>query len=204
VSTIGVPVETPQGVSLAGTTSAESVYIVDSLDGGESITISDRPPMIDPTSMSPTLVIDASTGFHEVAQPGHSSGRAGGELAGIVGIDADGTTVRSLRGGLRLELGPAYQLGVGGSLRWRGRDPALFGFFATLTRWRLWHRLGLRVGLGVGAHTHEVQPRLLWRAEAVVPFGGGERWQPHLTLGIEGVRGEAHPPAGVLGLGLAF
>lgn len=171
----------------------------------EVISISDRAPMIDPTSTSATVVIDASTMPGEVAQPANPSGRAGGELGVALGADLDGVRVTTARAALTLGLGPRYQVGVGAELAARPAAAKTFGFLATLTRWGLWRRLALRFGLGAGADLGgTVRPALTWRAELLHPLGVAPGLQPVFVLGVTDLAGDGHRPTASAGVVVAF
>ncbi|MBL8623949.1 MAG: VWA domain-containing protein [Myxococcales bacterium] len=209
-TTVAVPVEAPEGVSttygtvLAGDTSLETTYV----DGGEMlevITITDRAPMIDLASTSPGYTLDATTMPGDVAQADNPTGRAGGELGFGLGADLDGRMVTTLRGALRLRLGERYQLGFGGELAARRDVATTVGFLAMLTRWGLWHRLGLRLGLGAGADLGgSVRPALTWRAELLHPMGIAPGLQPVFVLGVSDLAHDQHRPAATAGVVVEF
>jgi hypothetical protein len=157
------------------------------------------------TSTSPGYTLDGSTMPGDVAQADNPTGRAGGELGFGLGADLDGAMVTTLRGALRLELGPRYQLGFGGELAARRGAATTVGFLAMLTRWGLWHRLGLRLGLGAGADLGgSVRPAVTWRAELVHPMGVAPGLQPLFVLGVSDLAHDDHRPTATAGFVVEF
>ncbi len=193
-STVPVPVELPEGLEYGaaiGTMYGSSA---------ETISISGRAPMIDVGSTSNSYVIDSTTGFHEVAQPGRSSGLAGGELALGLGAGLDGGLASELRGGLRLRFPCGIEPGVDAGVTWRRGDAASFDLLAGIT-WRgLWSRLAMRLAAGVGARLDTAMPAAAWRAELRWPLAP----QVELSLGLADLRHDGHAPAAFLGATLAF
>ena len=201
-ATVAVPVELPDGVdngygvTFAGSTSLESGY--------EVITISDAAPMIDPTTNGPSYVLDATTYPGDVAQPGHATGHAAGELHAALGADLDGGRVTRLGGGLAFAL-PRASIALDAEVALRPASPTAVGFLALFTRWGVWRALALRLGLGVGASVDgPVRPALTWRAEALWSLAPGRRLQPLLSAGVSDLRDDGHAPTASIGLGVAF
>ncbi|MEZ4404245.1 MAG: VIT and VWA domain-containing protein [Kofleriaceae bacterium] len=208
------------GESFSGSSSLEEVYIVDGDDTGETIQIVDSPPMIDPGSMSLGVTIDrdyvqnlpmpgrsfasalgAAAGYEE--RPHHASGRAAAELLARGGASLDGRQVGALGLALGLGLTPNYQLGVSAELAWRADQPTHVGLMGLLTRWGLWRRLALRLGLGADGPL-PAPTALAWRAELLHPLGRWGRALPMVSVGVSDVRGDGHAPAPTVGLGLRF
>ena len=135
-----------------------------------------------------------------MAQPGHSSGLAGGELALGLGAGLDGGLASELRGGLRLRFPCGIEPGVDAGVTWRRGDAASFDLLAGIT-WRgLWSRLAMRLAAGVGARLDTAMPAAAWRAELRWPLTP----RAELSLGLADLRRDGHAPASFLGATLAF
>ena len=193
-STVPVPVELPEGLEYGNAVGyAGGSY-------GETIAISDSAPIIDLSTTGSSYVIDSTTGFHDVAQAGRSSGFAGGELALGLGAGLDGGLASELRGGLRLRFPCGVEAGVDAGAVWRDGGVASFSFLGGVTWPRLWSRLAMRLALGVGARLDAPRPSLAWRAELRWPLTP----RTGLSLGLDDLRHDGRAPASFLGATLAF
>ncbi len=171
------------GVSLSGSSDAESEYYVDG---------------INTTGYAPGV---ASAHYERVSlrlslSAGLGLGKADGDYAGLgLGIErrfsgADG------RGG-------AYGVGLEAQAFSRTDSPSLYQMLFQLARLAILRHLDLRLGVGLGT-TSGGDVGLGWKTELSVPLPLGRRIGTELTLGVNGSTAGEDQIGGGLGLGVRW